>query len=390
MRIFLLAAASLALPFSNFPARACPDQGAVVRRIEFAGLRRISSETLRAHITSRAGQPLDSAQVAADVRALDGLGWFDSVAAETYPADDPSGEVDSPGLRLVFQMAERPFLAGVEFRGSAELAPDRIKALLNENRIRMKLAAPVDRAGLWRSARIIERSLADRGRPQARVRVRLDAVPTASVRAVFEIDDGPRITAGRVAFSGVHAFPEALLRRKMQRVAPEAPFAGLRGKDIYALERLAGDVDRLESWYRDHGYPQVRVGSPEVQIVEQRARRRLPWLRRRSSQRLQVLIPVDEGPVCYFGRLVLEGEALSAILKERADALPEIRALRTGALFSQEKVERAREAVTRLLTQETVRVAGGARAPSSPGGSLVPQVDLALRADPGVSAVRVA
>jgi len=103
-----------------------------------------------------------------------------------------------------------------------------------------------------------------------------------------------------------------------------------------------------------------------------------------------VLIPVDEGPVCYFGSLDLEGEALSAILKERADALPEIRALRTGALFSKEKVERAREAVTRLLKQETARAAGGVRARSSPGGSLVPQVDVALRADPRVSAVRVA
>src|SRR6266852_1069913 len=102
MRIFLLAAASLALPFSSFPARACPDQGAVVRRIEFAGLRRISSATLRAHINSRAGHPLDSAQVEEDVLAVDGLGWFDSVAAETYPADDHRGEVDSPGLRLVF------------------------------------------------------------------------------------------------------------------------------------------------------------------------------------------------------------------------------------------------------------------------------------------------
>lgn len=54
----------------------------VVREVRFIGLKRIFSEALQAHIKSRVGDPLDQRIVQRDVRALAGLGWFDSVTAE--------------------------------------------------------------------------------------------------------------------------------------------------------------------------------------------------------------------------------------------------------------------------------------------------------------------
>ncbi|HEX2713143.1 MAG TPA: POTRA domain-containing protein, partial [Candidatus Acidoferrales bacterium] len=255
----------------------------IIRRIEFAGLRRISAAALRAHIGSREGRPLDPAQVEDDVRALDRLGWFDSVTAEVHPmpvllaaaqSDPgwsasllPAGEILETGLRLVFVVEERPFLAAVEFRGSHVLSRERISAVLGRKQIALKVAAPASRTELWRARRAIEGALADLGHPSARVRLRLDEVPTAAVRATFEISDGPAISVSRVSFAGNHAFSERTLRRQMKRIAPGAHLAELRHKNTYTRERLTEDLERLENFYRNHGYPEARVGQPVAEIA---------------------------------------------------------------------------------------------------------------------------
>src|SRR3989449_10492246 len=177
------------------------DRQDIILRIEFTGMRRIAPAALRARIASREGQPLDAARIANDVRALDRLGWFDSVSAEVHPipvfladtqtgahsqpewhgpndpavlaiesarlgtAAEPVEDINRPlaliasperpriGLLLLFVLEERPFLARVEFRGSRVLSRERIAAVLEQKRIALKLAAPANRTELWRAAR---------------------------------------------------------------------------------------------------------------------------------------------------------------------------------------------------------------------------------------------
>src|ERR1700693_5632337 len=190
MRIVFVAAAVLLLSFSTRSVSASPDPALPIRQIEFVGLRRISSETLRTRISSRVGQPLDRMQLEADVRALAHLEWFDSIRVETDSAADPDEAENGPGLRVGFRLEERPFLAGVEFRGSRALPHDRIQTILNEARIALPMAKPVNRTDLWHAARLLEHSLNDLGYPEAQVRVRLGAVPRASAPALLAINDG--------------------------------------------------------------------------------------------------------------------------------------------------------------------------------------------------------
>ena len=153
------------------------DRQDIILRIEFTGMRRIAPAALRARITSREGQPLDAARIADDVRALDRLGWFDSVSAEVHPiplfladtqtdansqpewhgpndpivlaiesarlgtAAEPVEDINRPlaliasperpriGLLLLFVLEERPFLARVEYHGSRVLSGERIAAV---------------------------------------------------------------------------------------------------------------------------------------------------------------------------------------------------------------------------------------------------------------------
>lgn len=346
----------------------------VIRAIEFHSLRRIPAATLRAQLASREGEPLDPALLERDVRALDRLGWFDEVRAEIAEvpvllahaeisslegrAGAAGGEVrggdstsfpgnvprQTPLLRLVFLVEERPFLSEVKFRGSRLLGQERIEAILREKGIALRLARPVDRTALWRAARTLEAALGDLGHPQARVRIRLLRVPSDSLCAVFYIHEGPRIAVARVEFTGNTAFSDHNLLRQMKRVAPGALFAGLRGKTIYTPLRLAEDFLRLEEFYRNQGYAEARVGVPQATLVERSTRRWSPFPSRRTELRLDVIVPVEEGAFYRLESVMVEGVAL-----QQREALEKILAtLRPQQPYSEQKLLRARDAIAQL------------------------------------------
>lgn len=310
----------------------------IIERIEFRGLHRVSSAALRAQISSREGEPLDAARLERDVRALDRLGWFDSIAVETRPtaplADDGEPTAASRGLCLVFDLPERRFLARADFRGSRALSQERIAALLAARGIKLRTAAPANPSELRRAARAIEAELAELGHPRAAVSLHLEELPGWAVRARFEIDDGPHILVRRVAFTGNRAFSDRMLRRRMQRVAPGAWFAGLRRKNVYAPERLATDLERIQDFYRNHGYAEARVGAPRVERV--------------GPSSYQIKIPVEEGQFYRLEALDVQG----ATPRARAALEPALRRLAPPAAYSQEKLERAREALARVEARQ--------------------------------------
>ncbi len=382
------------------PARAAggdsPNAAGLVRRIEIAGLRRLPEAAVRSRLESRVGQPLDAAAVERDVRMLNGIGWFDTVQAEVQALPVLRADARAPGslerflrglgetrsdrplttpgaeatlLRLVFVVEERPFLAGVAFTGARRFRQKEIEELLRERGLMPRAARPRDPTALWRAARAIEAALAERGHGRARVAVQLMDVPTHAVRACFVIREGPRVPVTQVSFQGNSAFSEKELRRQMQRVAPHAWFAGWRDKTIYTEDRLGEDLEYLARYYRNHGFPLVRMGEPRIELVGERDRRWLPWPRDRVEPRFHISIPIVEGTFYRLEAIRMLGPGLDAL-----DGLPRNAGLfRALEPYSEQKLLRARDAVRR---------AGAAEAGATP------DLELAPLFDPATGAVR--
>src|SRR6202022_2507678 len=99
------------------------NSGATVDEIRFTGLRRISPETLKSQIASRAGEAFDASKANRDVQALARTGWFETVRADMEPIADSPGNSRSTSqhFRLTFCVPELPFLTKVEYSGSSLL-----------------------------------------------------------------------------------------------------------------------------------------------------------------------------------------------------------------------------------------------------------------------------
>jgi outer membrane protein insertion porin family len=339
------------------PAAETPQQTprGIVREIEFTGLRRISAATLRLRVALRPGDELNSDALARDVRALERTGWFDSVRVEVaelpllLAARETAALPAMPVLRVTFAVAERPFLEKVDFRGSRLLTRERIAAALAAERLELRTATFLNPAELWRAKRALLAALAERGHSLATIRVRQQETRTHSARVTFEIDDGPRVAVSRVRFAGNEQFSDRALRREMRRLSPGALLAAWREKDIYTRQRLESDLDRVAAFYRNRGGLDARLGPPQVTLVEQPARRWLPWPRKVQGLFYEIEIPVVEGPMYHLAEVNLRG---AEILGRSAAADRILQAFSAGEIFSEQKVEQAREELTLLLRKK--------------------------------------
>jgi len=303
-----LALASTALPqvqviptisYSEFLK---PDETPVIGDLRFSGLRRIAPETVTAQIASHPGDRFDPEKIDKDVRALARLGWFESirVGQTDLPAAAFSTSEHPRRCAVIFYLEERPFLIKVEYSGSRLLSQQQIEKLLEEKKLKPGLGKPADPAQLQRIAAALRSSLNQLGHPEARVHILSKEAPNATVFVRFEIDDGPHLPLRRVRFEGQPELSAKLLCAQMQSIAPWKPFSSLRGKDAYTPEAFEADRRQLLEYFQNHGYPEARIGNPQVSRINEPSRRWLPWPHHVSRAGLSLSIPVQAGPFYRF------------------------------------------------------------------------------------------
>jgi outer membrane protein assembly complex protein YaeT len=284
----------------------------IIDDIEFTGLHRIAPQAAKARIVTRTGQKLDNNNLERDVRELGRLGWFETIRVETEDVRD-SAETDQNGprrVRLTFHVEEHLFLTKVVYSGSRLLSRPQIDKLLAGKKLTPKLGEPENPVILQQIANLMVSALADLGHPDAHVRIQPDELPNATVGVRFEISDGPHRPVGRVIFEGHPEVSGKLLKRQMRRIAPDAFFAGLRGRDSYTPAAFEEDRERLLAYYQNHGFPEARVGAARASTFEENSLRLLTWPHRKVADRLAVAIPIEAGPL-YRISSVETSEALA-------------------------------------------------------------------------------
>jgi outer membrane protein assembly complex protein YaeT len=336
-------------------ARDLTAENARISEVAFTGLLRISPKALNHELLSRAGDRLDRAKVAHDVSILARTGWFKTVRADIEPTGNP--EEDSPNIessvRLTFYVLESPFLSGIEFSGSRLLARQQIDKLLTEKKLAPRLGEPVNPVRLDQIRRAIEEALMELGHPHARVTLTEQISAQATVVALFTINDGPRLTVGKVSFQGDSGVPQKLLRRQVKKIKPDALLAGIRSRDVFTRQGFEDDRGTLLTYLENHGYPEARIGSATVSEYEVRSRRWWRLGRESKSVRLHVAVPVQAGPLYKFGAVELDARLTTAIGSDaKANATYGIT---PGHTYSAEAAQNLRRACERRLQPKRMR-----------------------------------
>ena len=274
----------------------------VVDEIKFVGLHRISVEAAKSRLSIHSGEEYDSARIAADVHSLSQAGWFEDVFVRAEQPD-PGTEPAHGGqpVQLQFYVKEYPYLTAVAFTGSKLLSQQQIKKLLDDKKLSPQLGAPANPVQLHRAALAIQSELAAAGHPEGQALIQEEKLSGQRMKVEFQIRDGPHLPVRQVNFSGHPEVSEKVLRKQMREVVPDAWFSGFRNKNVYMPEKCEQDRVNLVAYLQNHGFPQARVGAPQVTVLNSDSNSSSRWFYRPVQPGLTVDLPVESGVFYTFG-----------------------------------------------------------------------------------------
>lgn len=252
------------------------EQAPVLHAVRFEGLARIEPETVRLSIASAAGQPLDRDTIAADIRRLYALGYFNGIRAELE--QEPAGSV------LVFKFVERPMVRSVTFSGNEEIENEKI-----EEKIDIKPRTMLDENKVRQVAEKLRELYAEKGYNFTQISPEIEPLPNNEVALRFRIEENLQVRVSRVNFVGNRVYSDAQLKDLLE-TKEDSALSFITSTGVFKESALRRDVELLTSHYLDNGYIKVRIDNPKAYLSSDRK-----WV--------EITYKIEEGPQYFVGTI---------------------------------------------------------------------------------------
>ena len=246
------------------------------------------------------------AQMIADFKALWDTKFLEDLSIEVTDHTFENGVV---GKMVVYSMEERERVKIVDYRNTKGESVSIIKRSdiddkLRERNIEVRLDSFLDESSIRRVKGVLRELMADKGFTNAEINHKVTPVAGGPklVNVTFTVGEGPKIKIRDVEFVGNQAVSDGKLEKKMKENKPKGLLSFITGGGTYKEAMFEEDAAKVVEYYRNEGYPQARVGNPEVKTLEDTKDGKTRWV--------QLRIPVTEGKRYRMGDLSFEGNKL--------------------------------------------------------------------------------
>jgi outer membrane protein insertion porin family len=335
-------------PETEFPQQEQSGQPtAVVDRIIFLGNRRIRTDTLKARIFTREGDPYNEETLRRDFQALWNTQFFEDVKLRVE--DSPDGPNHK---NIIFDVKERPVIRRIRYDGIHSISESDILDRFKERKVGLTVESQFDPTRIKKAEVVLKELLGEHGRQFAKVTPQYERIASSNaVILVFKIEEGPKVKVGRIKFTGNHAFSDRKLIRAMRHDRPYAiPLYFMEIAVLtktYDQEKLNEDLEvGIRGLYQDNGYFKVVV-APNGPILEnvdtEGYRLGVPLTGRTHGKAVNITIPIEEGERYKMGTLKIVSADPDKALSLKVDALKTLFPLKEGDIFSVAKIRKAIE-----------------------------------------------
>jgi len=284
--------------------------------IEVLGVQRIEPGTVFNYLPVKVGDSFDTARSAEVIRALIKTGFFNDV------------QLLRRGDVLVIQVKERPAIAELKFDGNKDIKDEDLEKALKG--VGIAKGRVFNRSVLERLENELRQQYFARGKYNVRIDVTVNELPRNRVDINIDISEGKPAKIKRITLVGNESYKSDDITDEFS--SGKAPWWNpFSSRDQYAKAKLAGDLEKLRSYYLDRGYLKFNVDSTQVSITP-------------DNRDIYVTINLEEGDKYVVKEVRLAGEF---VVPE--EELRRLTAIHAGEIFSREKVVKTTDNISRRL-----------------------------------------
>lgn len=227
----------------------------VVEDIQVQGLQRVALGAALTYIPVQVGEQMDAALVAQTIRELYASSHFDDV------------EVLRDEGTLIVRVTERPTISDITFEGNNDLEDEQLEDSLRNSGV--VVGEQLDRTMIRDIEGGLEEFYQSVGKYNANVRVSVVNLPRNRVELRFNFTEGAAAEVKQINFIGNESFTSEELMDQFE-LRDSLPWWNFIGKRQYQQQQLGGDLESLESFYRDRGYARFQIESVQVAMTPEK------------------------------------------------------------------------------------------------------------------------
>ena len=223
----------------------------LVSDIRIIGLQRVSTGSIFNIIPISVGDKIDTRKSNDIVRSLFSTEQFDDI------------QIGKDGNTLVITVIERPSISSIDISGNKALKTEQLLESLDG--VGINEGEVYKRSTLEKVKSELVRSYASNGRYGAGVEIKEVPKPRNRIEINIEVDEGQSAKIEKISIIGNEIFSDEDLLDSFE-LSEGSFFSFLSNDNQYSREKLVGDIESLESYYRDRGHLKFSIESSQISL----------------------------------------------------------------------------------------------------------------------------
>ena len=223
----------------------------LVSDIRIIGLQRVSTGSIFNVIPISVGDKIDSRKSNDIVKSLFSTEQFDDI------------QIGKDGNTLIITVIERPSISAIDISGNKALKTEQLMESLDG--VGIKDGEVYKRSTLEKVKSELVRSYASNGRYGAGVEIEEVLKPRNRIEINIEVDEGKSATIKKINIIGNEIYTNEELIDGFE-LTEGSFFSFLNNDNQYSREKLQGDIETLESFYRNRGYLKFSIESSQISL----------------------------------------------------------------------------------------------------------------------------
>ena len=223
----------------------------LVSDIRIIGLQRVSIGSIFNVIPIGVGDKINRRKSSDITKSLFSTEQFDDI------------QIARDGNTLIISVVERPSISGIEISGNKALKTEQLLESLDG--VGIKEGEVYKRSTLEKVKSELVRSYSSNGRYGADVEIEEIKQPRNRLEIKIEVDEGKSAKIEKINIIGNEIYTNEELLDGFE-LSEGSFFSFLNNDNAYSREKLQGDIESLESFYKDRGYLKFSIESTQISL----------------------------------------------------------------------------------------------------------------------------